>query len=122
MLTSVNLSFCWPLEVEQVFLRQKYTLSQLLFGHSPNSPLCNASDTGEGTILSSQCTGSYKQLHPCAFFSLCHSPLEHNNEIGNGELLAVKIALEDWKHCMEGDEQLFDCMPSSYYLPKPKKS
>ncbi len=41
-------------------------------------------------------------MHPCAFFSHRLSPAERNYDIGNRELLAVKLALEEWRHWLEG--------------------
>lgn len=50
----------------------------------------DASDPGVGRVLS-QYVGSYKRLHPCAFFSRPLSPTEQNYDFGNRELLAVKL-------------------------------
>lgn len=36
-----------------------------------------------------------QKLHPCAFFSHHLSPAERNYDIGNREVLAVKLALEE---------------------------
>lgn len=44
---------------------------------------------------------------PCAFFSRKLSAAETNNDIGNRELLARKLALEEWRHWLEGARQLF---------------
>ncbi|KAK5935443.1 hypothetical protein CgunFtcFv8_020806 [Champsocephalus gunnari] len=46
-------------------------------------------------------------MHPCAFFSRKLSPAERNYDIGNRELLAVKLALEEWRYWLEGAEQPF---------------
>ncbi|KAI3364364.1 hypothetical protein L3Q82_011161, partial [Scortum barcoo] len=48
-----------------------------------------------------------QKLHPCAFFSRRLSPAERNYDIGNQELLAVKLALEEWRHWLEGSKQPF---------------
>ncbi|KAI3351469.1 hypothetical protein L3Q82_020315 [Scortum barcoo] len=48
-----------------------------------------------------------QKLHPCAFFSKRLSPAERNYDIGNRELLAVKLALEEWRHWLEGSKQPF---------------
>ncbi|XP_035490147.1 uncharacterized protein LOC118310907 [Scophthalmus maximus] len=50
--------------------------------------------------------GNWK-LHPCAFFSRRLTPAERNYDIGNRELLAVKLALEEWRHWLEGTKQPF---------------
>ncbi|KAK3545455.1 hypothetical protein QTP70_007692 [Hemibagrus guttatus] len=41
-------------------------------------------------------------LHPCAYFSKKLSPVEQNYDIRNRELLAIKLALEEWRHWLEG--------------------
>ena len=66
----------------------------------------DASDVGVGAVLSQRAAVDQK-LHPCAFF--CHrlSPAERNYDIGNRELLAVKLALEEWRHWLEGTKQPF---------------
>lgn len=48
-----------------------------------------------------------KSLHPFAFFSDKLSSAENNYDVGNGELLTVKMALEEWWHMLEGAEQPF---------------
>uniref|UniRef100_A0A803JHM8 Gypsy retrotransposon integrase-like protein 1 n=1 Tax=Xenopus tropicalis TaxID=8364 RepID=A0A803JHM8_XENTR len=45
-------------------------------------------------------------MHPCAFFSRKFSPAEVNYDIGNRELLAVKLAFEEWRHLLEGAKHL----------------
>lgn len=46
-------------------------------------------------------------MHPCAFLSRKLTPAEKNYDVGNKELLAVKAALEEWKHWLEGAEHPF---------------
>lgn len=46
-------------------------------------------------------------MHHCAFLSCKLSPAERNYDVGNQELLAVKVALEKWHHWLEGAEQPF---------------
>lgn len=41
------------------------------------------------------------------FFSRRLSSAERNYDIGNRELLAVMLALEEWRHWLEGAEQPF---------------
>lgn len=50
----------------------------------------DASNTGVGAILS------------CTFFSRKLTTAERNYNVGNHELLAMKLALEEWRHWLEG--------------------
>lgn len=64
----------------------------------------DASDVGVGAVLSQRSLGD-GWLHPCAFLSRKLSKSERNYNIGTQELLAVKVALDKWKHWSEGAEQ-----------------
>ncbi|XP_029292890.1 uncharacterized protein LOC115011797 [Cottoperca gobio] len=66
----------------------------------------DASDVGVGTVLSQRSVSDNK-LHPCAFLSKKLSPAERNYDVGNRELLAIKVALEEWRHWLEAAEQPF---------------
>lgn len=46
-------------------------------------------------------------MHPCDFYSRCLSPAERNYDVVNKELLAVVLALEEWRDWLEGSEQSF---------------
>ena len=59
-----------------------------------------------GAILSQSSVADQK-LHPGAFDSHVHSPTEHNYDIGDRGLLAVKLALEEWRHWFEGARETF---------------
>ncbi|KAI2657950.1 Transposon Tf2-11 polyprotein [Labeo rohita] len=61
----------------------------------------DASTTGVGAVLS-QAVGEPAILHPCAFYSWKLSPVEQTYDVGNRELLAIKLALEEWRHWLEG--------------------
>lgn len=54
-----------------------------------------------GAVLSQQFGEKFK-LHPGAFFFWKLSLVECNYDIGNQELLAVKLALEEWCYWLEG--------------------
>ncbi len=58
----------------------------------------DASEVGVGAVLS-QRSSSDDKMHPCAYFSHRLSPAEQNYDIGNRELLAVKLA---WKNGVIG--------------------
>ena len=51
----------------------------------------DASDVGVGAMLSQRAAPDQK-LYPCAFFSRRLTPAKRNYDIGNQELLAVKLA------------------------------
>lgn len=61
----------------------------------------DASDSGVGAVLSQRSPADHK-LHPCAFFSRHLTPAERNYNVGNRELLAVVLALQEWRHWLEG--------------------
>ena len=63
--------------------------------------------TWEGLAVLSQNGATGQKLHSCAFFSLRLSPAERNYDIVNRELLAVKVALEEWGYWLEGTKQPF---------------
>lgn len=54
-----------------------------------------------------QCFGKRLKLHPVAFFSRKLPPTEQNYNIGNRELLAVRLAQEEWRCWLEGASHLF---------------
>ncbi|KAL0168942.1 hypothetical protein M9458_037164, partial [Cirrhinus mrigala] len=66
----------------------------------------DASDVGVGAVLS-QRSPKDGRVHPCAFFSHRLNPAERNYDIGNRELLVVKLALGEWRHWLEGSAQPF---------------
>lgn len=55
----------------------------------------------------SQRTPTDHMLHPCAFFSRRLSLAESNYDVGNRELLAVVLALQEWRHWLEGASHPF---------------
>ncbi len=68
----------------------------------------DASEVGVGAILSQR--GEDGKLHPCAFMSRRLSDAERNYHVGDLELLAVKLALEEWRHWLEGAQHPFQVL------------
>lgn len=64
----------------------------------------DVSSSGMEAILSQRPVIDDK-LHPCAFFSRRLLATEWNYEVGSKELLAIKVALEQWSHWLEGSER-----------------
>ncbi|KAI2642436.1 Transposon Tf2-8 polyprotein [Labeo rohita] len=96
----------WNPAAHEAFERLKTTFSTapVLHHPDPEHPFTvevDASSIGVGAVLS-QAVGDSSVLHPCAFFSRKLSPAEQNYDIGNRELLAIKLALEEWRHWLEG--------------------
>lgn len=106
LLKGGNKSLSWDISATKAFnhLKEAFTTAPLLVHPNPELPFIvevDASTTGVGAVLSQQ-QGKPPKLHPCAFFSKKLSPAEKNYDIGNRELLAIKLALEEWRHWLEG--------------------
>ncbi|KAK3506694.1 hypothetical protein QTP70_015432 [Hemibagrus guttatus] len=104
-------SLLWSPATEGPFntLKRAFTTAPLLIHPDPDKPFVvevDASTTGVEAVLSQQ-QGNPSHLHPCAFFSHKLNPAERNYDIGNRELLAIKLALEEWRHWLEGARHPF---------------
>ncbi|KAK3575529.1 hypothetical protein QTP86_029273 [Hemibagrus guttatus] len=104
-------SLLWSPAAEGAFntLKRAFTTAPLLIHPDPDKPFVvevDASTTGVGAVLSQQ-QGNPSRLHPCAFFSHKLNPVERNYDIGNRELLTIKLALEEWRHWLEGARHPF---------------
>ncbi|KAK3516573.1 hypothetical protein QTP70_021975 [Hemibagrus guttatus] len=104
-------SLSWTPAATQAFdtLKTVFTTAPLLAHPDPDLPFVvevDASTTGVGAVLSQQ-QGNPRKLHPCAFFSRKFNLAEVNYDIGNWELLAIKLALEEWRSWLEGAKHPF---------------
>nr|XP_054592065.1 uncharacterized protein LOC107372597 isoform X3 [Nothobranchius furzeri] len=107
-LTSIKKSFLWSQEADQAFhsLKNSFTQAPILTHPDTSSQFTlevDASDTGVGAVLS-QVSPTDHCLHPCALFSRRLTPAEQNYDVGGRELMAIKLALEEWRHWLEGAE------------------
>ncbi len=105
-LNSIKTLFRWSSAAEAAFTKLKscFVSAPILITPDPSRQFVvevDASEVGVGAILS-QRSSSDDKVHPCAYFSHRLSPAECNYDIGNRELLAVKLALEEWHHWLEG--------------------
>ncbi|XP_063782381.1 uncharacterized protein LOC134932160, partial [Pseudophryne corroboree] len=96
----------WSCEAKAAFahLKRAFVSAKVLRHPDPERPFVvevDASEMGIGAVLS-QMGVSDNRLHPCAYFSRKFSPAEMNYDVGNRELLAIKDALEEWRHWLEG--------------------
>ncbi|KAK7878585.1 hypothetical protein WMY93_030421 [Mugilogobius chulae] len=110
-LTSTSIPFKWSTEAETAFttLKRLFISAPVLSHPDPSRQFVvevDASDSGIGAVLSQRSPEDNK-MHPCAFFSRKLSPAERNYDIGNRELLAVVLALKEWRHWLEGAEHPF---------------
>lgn len=104
-MTFVLRPLCWTPEAEAPFteLKRRFTSAPILT--QPDSSLQFVVEV-DASVLS-QRSLSDQRLHPCAFFSKRLSPAERNYDVGNWELLAVKMELEEWRHWLKGAELPF---------------
>ncbi|KAK1785846.1 hypothetical protein P4O66_003219 [Electrophorus voltai] len=103
--------FCWSTEAQQAFEELKHHLITAPILQLPDAELpftveVDTSEVSVGAVLS-QRSKEDKKLHPCAYFSWRLSPAERKYDMGNRELLAVKLALEEWRHWLEGAKHTF---------------
>ncbi|KAL0168445.1 hypothetical protein M9458_036667, partial [Cirrhinus mrigala] len=101
----------WTQPALQAFgdLRHRFTTAPILHHPDPERPFIvevDASSTGVGAVLS-QRQGEPGKTFPCAYFSHKLTPAERNYDVGNRELLAIKLALEEWRHWLEGAKHPF---------------
>lgn len=105
-LTSTLSHFSWSEEAEAVFSKPKalFTSAPILSHPDPSCQFMvevDASDVSVGPVLSQRDVLDQK-LHPCAFFSWRLSLAEANYGVGNRELLAVVLVLQERHHWQVG--------------------
>ncbi|KAL0176934.1 hypothetical protein M9458_029264, partial [Cirrhinus mrigala] len=101
----------WSQPALQAFddLRRRFSTAPILHHPDPDKPFIvevDASSTGVGAVLS-QRQGDPPKMFPCAYYSHKLSPTERNYDVGNRELLAIKLAFEEWRHWLEGSKHPF---------------
>ncbi|KAL0160319.1 hypothetical protein M9458_044044, partial [Cirrhinus mrigala] len=80
-----------------------FTTAPVLTHPNPDKPFVvevDASDVGVGAVLSQR--GPDGKLHPCSFFSRKFNSTQQRYGVGDRELLAIKWALEEWRHWLQG--------------------
>ncbi|KAL0149577.1 hypothetical protein M9458_055104, partial [Cirrhinus mrigala] len=110
-LTSPKIPFRWNCQAQEAFdvLKSRFISAPVLCLPDPERQFIvevDASEVGVGAVLSQRSSRDGK-VHPCAFFSHRLSPAERNYDIGNRELLVVRLALGEWRHWLEGAAQPF---------------
>lgn len=102
--------FSWSSEAQTAFdtLKKSFVTVHILIQPDTTHQFIvkvNISDSSVGAVLSQK--ESSGKLKPCAFFSEKFSHAEQNYDMGNHELLAIKLALEGWRHWLEWPAQSF---------------
>ncbi len=90
-------------------LKSAFITAPILRHPDPHVPFVvevDASTTGVRAVLS-QHFDEPPRLQPCAYYSKKLSSAEQNYLIGNRELLAIDLAVEEWRHWLEGANHLF---------------
>ncbi|KAK3509477.1 hypothetical protein QTP70_035120 [Hemibagrus guttatus] len=121
-------NFSWTSGTIEAFrkLKAAFCMAPTLVHADPTQPFVvevDASALGVGAVLS-QWRGETPVLHPCAYFSKKLSLAEQNYDIGNLGLLAIKLALEEWRHWLEGANHPFEVITDHknlQYLRKAKR-
>ncbi|KAK3547729.1 hypothetical protein QTP86_028261 [Hemibagrus guttatus] len=93
-------------------LKDRFTTAPMLRHPDPELPFVvevDASCNGIGAVLS-QWHEEPGKLHPCAFHSRKLTAAERNYDVGYQELLAIKAALEEWRHWLEGARHPFQVL------------
>lgn len=108
-LTSPKIPFQWDPAAQKAFtkLKEHFTTAHILTQadlHLQFIVEVDAWDSGVGATLSQQRDG---KLWPCAFFSRHLSPTVPNYDVGDWKFFAIKLALEEWRHWLEGMAQPF---------------
>eukprot|EP00955_Chlamydomonas_euryale_P071520 361098-Chlamydomonas_euryale.AAC.1 len=98
----------WGPEQDAAFkeLKQALTTAPILALPDPNQPFivtCDASDIGAGACLSQ---GTGKNERVIAFMSRKLNDKQNRCEVHDRELLAVELALEKWRHHLQGPRQV----------------
>lgn len=78
-------------------LKERFTSAPIRQMPDPTRQFMNTSDIGVWALLLQRAAAD-QMLNPCAFFSRQLSREERNYDIGNRELQAAKLALEERRH------------------------
>jgi len=122
-LTRKSVEFNWTTEQQKAFdkLKKLFTTAPIL-KHADSSKQfiveTDASNFAVGAILSQEFDG---KLHPIAFLSKSLTKCQRNYPIYDKELLAIKVALEEWRHYLEGARHQFLVYTDHKNLTFPRK-
>ncbi|KAL0192230.1 hypothetical protein M9458_010526, partial [Cirrhinus mrigala] len=100
----------WTPESNQAFqnLKDRFTTAPILRHPDPEREFVVEVDASNSAICAilSQHHGNPPKLFPCAFYSRKLTSAERNYDVGDRELLALKAALEEWRHWLAATEPI----------------
>src|SRR5258708_7944634 len=110
-LTRKSKNWSWGTAEQQAFdaLKNAVTSAPMLAFPSKSGLFqleCNASNFATGAVLSQQQEDGL--FHPIGFMSKSFSDTERNYQIHDKEMLAIMHTLEEWRHFLEGSDQMFE--------------
>ena len=122
-LTRKNVPFVWGKDQQKAFdkLKHLFTSAPILRNPDSNKPFIvetDASNFAVGAVLSQEFDG---KLHPVAFLSKSLTKCQRNYQIYDKELLAIKLALEERRHYLEGARHQFIVYTDHKNLTFPRK-
>ncbi|KAK3548239.1 hypothetical protein QTP70_005825 [Hemibagrus guttatus] len=93
-------------------LKDCFTMAPILRHPDPDLPFVVEVDASSSDLRAvlSQSHGEPGKLHPCAYYSRNLMAAEANYDVGDRELLAIKAALEEWRHWLEGARHPFQVL------------
>ena len=102
-----DVPFTWSEPCQAAFeaLKSAIASAPVLKHANPDEPFwieTDASNFALGCILSQK--DSDGDLHPCAYYSRALNAAERNYCIYDKELLAIKVAFDEWRHYLEGSQ------------------
>jgi len=122
-LTRKNVKYIWGEKEQKAFdkLKKLFTSAPIL--KYPDSTKqfiveTDASNYAVGAVLSQKFDD---RLHPIAFLSKSLNKSQRNYPIYDKELLAIKVALEEWRHYLEGARHQFIIYTDHKNLTFPRK-
>ncbi|SJK98309.1 uncharacterized protein ARMOST_01574 [Armillaria ostoyae] len=121
-----NAEWTWGAAQNQAFQQLKKQMAEDVILAIPNATGCfrveaDASNGAIGAVLSQEQDGRWR---PVAFMSKALTATERNYEIYDKELLAIMLALAEWRHYLMGaleDVEIWTDHQNLQYFRKPQK-